>query len=370
MTAYSYNVPSNPVGEGGKDHLIYTVEELSDTTATAARGSSGGTTYLNEPRLWLKQLVNAAKKEFKYLQATYQTTVPKGNKDVVIPKASQYITSYESSVTPGTAVNFTTLDNIDGVAITPSYYNYGFAITNDVIQTNNVDHIARASEELTYHAGDVVDQAVVTAFVGATAATSSASGAYTIYGGDATQASELEPGDTITTDMVAEARKKLMTNTVYYWTLGTGESKAAHSTATANPWKDQKDFQLFVSPEQQEVFETDSQFVNASEYGGREILMNGEIGRYLGVKIITSTNTKIYSANAANRDGTTNSSIDTNTCIMTKPRKGAGFAYGQKPRLHVFPYPSQLETRLILEQSYGTGVIHDDAIVFLDVAQV
>ena len=43
----------------------------------------------------------------------------------------------------------------------------------------------------------------------------------------------------------------------------------------------------------------DSSFVNASEYGGREVILNGEIGKYLAVKVIVTTNI------AATASGTT-----------------------------------------------------------------
>ena len=34
----------------------------------------------------------------------------------------------------------------------------------------------------------------------------------------------------------------------------------------------------------------DSQFVNVAEYGGREVVLNGEIGRFLQFKIVSTTN--------------------------------------------------------------------------------
>ncbi len=346
----------------------------TDTTATVARGSDGGTTYLLEPRMWIRQIVDGAQKKLMYSASAYQQDVTKGFKDLVIPKRNRYLADeitgeWKAVVTPGTAVNFTDLSQYDGVTVTPLWKNHGVAITYDVIQTNALDYVALGREELTYHAGDVVDIAVVDAFVGATAATSSVAGASTIYGGDATDASELSAGDIITTDMVAEGARKLKSKIVNYWTLGSGEFTIATSTMVKNPWANEGDFVLHIAPEQEEAFRTDSQFVNAAEYGSDKVLKTGEIGDYLGVAIVVSNNTKQYATSATNRDGTTNSSISTNTCVLTKMRKGAALAFSKRPTLHVVDFPRELEVDLILEQAYGTNIIHDDSICFFDLAQ-
>jgi hypothetical protein len=54
--------------------------------------------------------------------------------------------------------------------------------------------------------------------------------------------------------------------------------------------------------------------------------------------------------------------------MMIKANTAVGLAWALKPRLVVFDFPSELEKRLVLEQSYGTGVIQPDAIVHIDVA--
>ena len=351
-----------------------TIAELAsgDTTSTTVRGSSI-TQYALQPTVWLKKIIEAAKKKHYFAQFAYQTELQPGQASVVIPKRSKMLGSgdYASSASEGAAVTYTKLNNLDGVQITPSDYNYGIAISYKAIRTNNIDLLRAAREELTYYAGELVDIAVRDALVGATAATSSTAGAQTVYGGDAKADSQLAAGDILTTSMIAEAKRKLESPDCKYWTLGSSEGT---SSATKNPWLStpEEPFVLFIAPEQQEALLNDTQFVNASEYGSDKVIHSGEIGElYLGVKVIVSPNVKSYSTSDSSPDGESggNPGVDMHRCVMIKAGKAVALAWGQKPKLHAFDYPSELEKRIILELSYGTSVLHDDAIVWLDVAK-
>ncbi len=52
---------------------------------------------------------------------------------------------------------------------------------------------------------------------------------------------------------------------------------------------------LIIHPKQENSFIKDSQFIDASVYGGREVIMNGEIGKYLGIRIFVSTQIDVTS---------------------------------------------------------------------------
>ena len=348
------------------------VQTLADNTVANSRGSSTATSYMLEPKMWLKELVNAGKKRFRYVESAYQVDIPKGHSNAIIPKRNNYLASsaYATSVTPGTAVSYTTMNNFDSVEVVPSWKNYGHAITYDTIQQNALDYVALAREELSYHAGDEVDQAIVTAVSGATLSTSTAAGMQQIFGGDATRASELANGDVITTDMVAEAMRKLQTDITRYWTGGSGETAVAKATAVKNPWINEGDFNLYIAPEQEEAFRIDSQFVNAAEYGSGNIVQNGEIGKYLGASVIVSVNTMQVAANGVGTIDTSTAAVDMNSCVLTKARKGFALAFGRRPTLHVVDFPRELEVDLILEQPYGTKIIHTDSLVAINVSQV
>ena len=347
------------------------VQTLADTTASNAKGSSASTTtYLLEPRIWMKEIVDAGKKRLRFAEAAIQRDIPKGNANAIIPKRKAFLSgsAWGATVTPGTAVNYTTMNNFDGVEVVPAWKNYGIAVTYDTIQQNVVDYVSQAREELSYRAGDNVDQDLVTTISGATQSSSTAVGAQTVFGGDAGAASSLAAGDVITTDMVAEGMRRLQSNVVRYWTGGT-DTAIALTTAQKNPWINDNDFTLIIAPEQEEAFRTDSQFINAAEYGSDKVIMNGEIGNYLGVKVIVSVNTKQdASGSVGTIDGST-AATDINSCLLTKAKKGYALAYLKRPTLHVVDFPRELEVDLILEQAYGSSAIQEDAIVNLVVAQ-
>jgi N4-gp56 family major capsid protein len=334
--------------------------------ATSSTRGDSATAYTLAPIVWLKEIVDAAQEQQQFVQFAYQTTLPQGTSDVIIPYRTNYMSTWNSSVTPGTAVNFTRLTNVKGKQLTPADENYAVAVTYDTIRKGGVDWLKAAKDELTYKVGQAVDIAIATALDDATAATSTVAGAQTVYGGDATRDSDLTTGDTITTAMVAEAARKLKSKNCYYWTLGTSESLCS---AAKNPWQNtaQTPFILAISPEQEEAFRTDSQFVNAAEYGGREVVANGEIGQYLGIRIVVSNNTPKYAASATGPDGTT-TTVPITRCIMYVGKKASAIAYGQKPKLHVVDYPSELEQRLIIEQAYQAGIVQNDAVCWIDVA--
>ena len=347
------------------------VFELADTTTTETRGEAD-TTYRMQPRIWLKNIVDAAKKDHLAAQFAYQTVLSQGQYEIVIPKRRLYLysgaTNVQGSVAEGASVNYTALGNVSGVVVTPADKNYGVAISNKNIRTGAVDYVRDAREQLSHLAGDEVDKAVFDAIKteSGNVADASLKGAQKLYGGDATQSSEVGAGDVITTDMIAAANRKMKSTICQYWTLGTGESNSAESK---NPWKNEggSPFVCFVSPEQEETFLGDSQFVNASEYGSDKVIHAGEIGEYLRIKFVVSNNVPAYAAAATHADAQT-TAVAMHRCMLTKAQKSYALGWGQKPKLIVFDYPSQLEKRLILEQAYQAKVLQEDSIVWIDVA--
>ena len=341
-----------------------------DTTTSDVRGSSR-TAYALEPTQWVKQIIDAAKRVHYYAQFAYQGVVSPGNKDLIIPYRTAYLASgdWQASVGEATAVNFTKINNLDGVNISPSDVNAGVAISNRALRVNALDLVRAAKEELTYHAGDLVDLNVRNTAGDATAAGSATRGAQTIYGGDARADSELATGDTFTVDMIVDGKIKLQSATCKYWVPGTPAAEAV-SSQSKNPWKNEPSspFVLMIAPEQEGVLLKDSQFTNASEYGSNKVIMNGEIGEYMKIKIVSSNNCESFAAGATAPDGGGVTGAIGHRCLMFKSKKAFGLAWGLKPKLHVFPYPSELESRMVLELAYASATIHDDATVNIDVA--
>jgi len=331
-----------------------TVQQLADTASTDVRGSSA-TKYALEPTQWLKTIVDAAKKKRFFESAARVFDLPEGTKDLVQPYRSKYLASVTDTTSENTEIAGTTMDNLDGVTFTPTPHRYAINISNYALRINAVNLIAAAQEELAEYTANVVDSAIATALKDATDATSSAAGAQTIYGGDATSTSTLEAGDVLTTDMIADARKRLMSTVCKYWSGGSEGT----SSATKNPWYPEPDapFLLFIGPEQENTLLKDSQFVNAAEYGSQEVVLNGEIGKYLGIKVISTVNTP-----SATNWGS-GSNLAGHICLLVKAKYCVGVAYGQRPTLNIVDWKIKDQKRIQLTMAYDVQTIHNDAIV-------
>jgi len=164
----------------------------------------------------------------------------------------------QSGLTEGDLITPTALDDYNSVILTPAPYYAAVRISEDVIEEVSPDIIKDANQQIAEVLAQKEDQLILEAL-------GNASGIAVLYGGDATSDATLEAGDVLTTDLIANAITELRKN---------------NYNADV----------LFIHPIQENVLLKDSQFVNASEYGSNEVVMNGEIGKYLGVKIISTTN--------------------------------------------------------------------------------
>jgi len=344
-----------------------TIKELATnyTTSTSSRGSALSTSYQLQGVLFLKQIKDAAKKRHFFKQAVYETTAPKGTKDVVIPKRTIYYGGSDVTWTTSESdsdIGLLTIDNLTGVTITPTMKLCRVAITNYAMRVSTLELLKAAQEQLIYAIGDAVDNDIAAQFGDASAATSSARGAQKILGGDATSCDTLANGDILTTDIIAKARRYLISTKCKYWSGGSEGT----SSQSKNPWTE--GHMLFIAPEQEECLLKDSQFVNAAEFGGREAVLNGQIAKYLGIDIIVAPNVEGAVGGATAPDGTTMSEgVDMHRCILTSKGNGVALVWGLEPQLQIVPRPERAQTQIVLESAYATGVIHDDAIVWIDV---
>ncbi len=96
-----------------------------------------------------------------------------------------------------------------------------------------------------------------------------------------------------------------------------------------------------------------SDFIDASKYGGREVVLNGEIGRYLGIAILTSTN---IPANA------TESSAYDNLLLA---ERGFVLAEKMRPTFDSKYEPLDRAFTLIAVEDYGVSVLNAGAIAVL-----
>lgn len=159
--------------------------------------------------------------------------------------------------TEGAERTYTEMTNLDSLDITPTWDLGAISITKELVKTSSVELIELAKYMIAEDGEKRVEEAIVTAIEGATTNVT--------FGGDATSVGTLETGDTITPSLVK---------------ISKGQIRALNG----------KPVILAINPEQETDLIQYSDFTNAAEYGGREVVLNGEIGKFVGLKVIPSTN--------------------------------------------------------------------------------
>lgn len=308
-----------------------TIKELANETIT----SSSGVSTL-QGKVWLKDIIKAAKKRMYFEQFAKVIEVPAGNKDVAQPIFTSNL-SMTDSKSEGAARTMTEITNLNAVVFTPTSANFGVRIADEVLLTSQVNVIEHAKDQLAYDMADTIDAAIATAIAAAS------SPAATLYGGDATGPSSLAAGDTFTMALLIKARKYLIKNN----------------------WKPEpnRPFVLFVDANAEEALYLDNSglFVDASKYGSNEVIMNGEIGKVLGVRIVVTENVPSASTWGSG-------SLAGHTLFMAKAGVSFGIAYGMKPKLDSERKKNEAAEDLYLDTRYQAKTLQENAIVLIKVA--
>ena len=240
------------------------IKELAETSSGSVTGTSL-TAYGLQPVQFLRDVVDAAKKQLYFANFVRVIQAPEGTKDVIIPKRKLYEggsgMSFDTSERTNADITWTTQDNLDSITVTPTMVLAGYAITKYALRTNALNLVNEAKTELSYAIGDRLDAAIATGLGDATNASDTAAGSQTLYGGDATSAATLAAGDVITTDLVAKA-KRYLSDKYFYYRASTAYGAATKVTSTyfKNPWQNSNDdpFVLFIGPAQEEALRKDS----------------------------------------------------------------------------------------------------------------
>jgi len=308
------------------------VQELTsgDTTTSVAGFNSIVTGVVG--KVWIKEIIDAAKKKMFFEQFSYVVDAPQGAKDVAVPLYTSNLT-FGVTTTEATWRTMTVIDNLSTVVFTPTTQKMGVVVSSDVIRTSQIDVIRFAREQLVYDTALTLDKAFVTAL---DAATTNAK----LYGPARAARANLVAGDILTTDLIAKMNRVLKAQGWY-------------------PEGD-KPFVLFIAPQQEEALLKDSQFVNAAEYGSNEIVMNGEIGKYLGIKVISTCQMTSF----ADGGGST---FAGHIVYLLKSKVSYGLVYGQKPKLD-FEYQKDLSAyKIYLDICYQCKLLQGSAIQVLEV---
>ena len=373
------------------------IQELAATETNDVRGSSLGTAYGNQPIKFLAEVMDAAKKQFFFANFVSTYNLEPGTRSLEIPRRTTYkgygdgatTTTYwntSGSDTGGSGagvgpyantiadITWTTMNNMANSIATPIPKLAGYALRRYDIRSNALNLTQWAKDELSYAIGDAIDIELAKAFGSddkLTLAQSGIIGKIGLYGGDATSSETLAAGDTLTTDLVATAARYLKSSQNWYRADGSGQNGTLtyDSTVVKNPWQNTPDdpYVLFIGPAQEEALRKDSQFVNAAEYGDNTVVQNGEIGMYLGVRIVVTNNVEATAAAGTGPDNTT-AAVAGTRCILAKMKKCMALVWGQSPSIEVFEYQSQDQIRIGLYCAYAIVAVHSDAVVSIDVS--
>ena len=190
-------------------------------------------------------------------------------------------------------------------------------------------------DEMTTWLAEKKDKLILQAFANSTV--SSLTVPYVIAGSDNT----VDDGDVLTPALFNEAVTKIREN-----------NRGVEGQLYA-----------FLHPRQIKALRDDEQFTNASEYGSNEVVMTGEIGKYLGVKIIETTSVAQY-------NGTSSSPVGSFTTtgyegVLIDSKYSIAVATNDPLRIEVDYDPSKLIHEINASFTYAVGKIDGNAICLI-----
>jgi len=235
------------------------VNNMKDTIVTKAletnsfASNAASAAYIN-PILWVKTIEDFAKAKVvmeplgKKIMNLFGVAGTQANEQFDAEITASALT--ESTAIVPSALSYTQ------VTYTPSEVGLAVAITQKEKVRSINDIMADKAMAMGYALAKKLDQDIFTALDAASVGTAVTPGGVAI--------SAIASSDTLTTDAIADAIAGIR-------------------------GKDYEAKYLVIHPAQEKALMKLSQFVDASVYGGREVVMNGEIGRYLGLRVLVTT---------------------------------------------------------------------------------
>lgn len=299
------------------------------------------------PALWMTEVVKygEALRRLDQFAIVNKDLVGKSGDRVTIPINTGHL-SLTVSHTEGevrTLTELTKLDTVTIIVAAGDFYRGAIRIGKEISSLSAVDLVAMAKYSIAQDLADDVDLSLATA-IQATAVTKN------VFGGASTNAdaSDLATGDVLTTDLIVDAMALI----------------------------EASDFvpkYLVIGPYQLAALRKDSQFVNAAEYGSNEVVMKGEIGQYLGIKIISTTNANL-DYDSSNTDTNDASAWGANgfCCPMIATgRNGEPVAYAivwkELPHIDYEFLKDECAHQIYYDQAFEDDVIQPDAICLIKV---
>lgn len=319
----------------------------SELTTAAITDTS--TTQITEtiPQQWIAEVVKygEALRRLDQFAIVNKDLVGKAGDRVIIPKSTGHL-SVTTSHTEGEVRTLTELTKLDTVTITiqaADFYRGAVRISKEISSMSTVDLVAFAKYSIAEDLADDVDLAIATA-IQDTSVTKN------VFGGASSNAdaSDLATGDILTTDLIVDAMAKI----------------EEHNFVPKY---------LVIGPYQLAALRKDSQFVNASEYGGNEVVMKGEIGQYLGIKMVVTTNANL---DYDNSDTDTNDASAWGANGFACPMFGVGrngqpvafaIVWKEMPKIDFEYLKDEAAFQIYYDQAFEEGVIQPDAMCLIKV---
>jgi N4-gp56 family major capsid protein len=208
--------------------------------------------YLN-PQIWNKKIE-------EYAQANL-ILAPLGvqNEELMSKPGKQLNIATGVALTAGSLTETTSITvqkpDFGQVTVTPTEYGGGFQITRKEMDRAFINLVEEKAADAGYALAKAKDDAI--------ASDLNTNAGNSVYVNDKASSS-IASTDVFETDAIADAITEIR--------------------------KDNFDANyLVIHPHQEGYLMKDSQFVNAATYGGREVVLNGEIGKYLGLKVFSTT---------------------------------------------------------------------------------
>jgi len=253
-----------------RERLSDKVAELQASTGTTATdtsqtGPATGETISDYTAIeFLERVVRDAEERrvFERVASVYDDLVDVGDSTLEIPRTTGHLDLEDQQSTEGNDRGYQVLENLDTIEVTisaSSFVSGGVKISKQAMMTTNIDLVDEARNAVTQQMAEDVDYAIRDEIVEATPS------AHVI---DQTTSGEMTP------ESIADAMEKI---------------ESDNYTPRF----------LVVAPTHINDLRKDSQFTNASEYGDDEVIMDGEIGQYLGVSVL-KTQAAVGGSNEAN----------------------------------------------------------------------
>jgi len=307
---------SNRLSDGMREVNAQELQTVELATGDTTAGSTSGISSVQAEQ-WMEEVVRDAEamRRFQDISREFTDLVDSGDDTLHIPKSTGHLDISATGVSEGADRTFTQLDNLTTVDVTISsddWYKGGIAIAKEALLTTSVDLVAEAENAIAEEMAQDVDVELRDEAI--------ASASNNV---DQTSSGELTP------DSISSAMQNIESN-------------------------DYEPEFLVISPAHKHDLRTDSQFTNAAEYGNREVVANGEIGTYLGVRVVVSSN------------------ISTKAVMMGQKRTGemvgTALVWKEEPNMAMEYDREEAEQRIYYDQAFEVTTVQPDAVATIQTA--